>query len=214
VQGMGRKVLALAVLEPDDILGVNTRQHLAQAHALMQGRIHDRLMTEGVSIVDPRNTYVDGRATIGPDTIIFPFTVISGRVTIGKGCRIGPFAHLRDGTILDDGAEAGAFVEVNRSHLEVGATARHLAYLGDARVGAGSTIGAGAVTANYDGRDKARTEIGPRAFIGSGSVLVAPVTVGEGGVVGAGAVVTRGHDVKAGQVVVGVPARPLEPVRR
>lgn len=210
LQGMGRKVLALPLLEPDDILGVNTRQHLAQAHALMQGRILDRLMTEGVSVVDPRSTYVDGRAEIGPDTILFPFTVISGRVRIGRGCRVGPFAHLRDGTTLDEGAEAGAFVEIKGSHLETGAIARHLAYLGDTQLGAGATVGAGAVTANFDGRSKARTVIGPRAFIGSGSVLVAPVTVGEGGVVGAGAVLTKGHDVEPGQVVVGVPARPIE----
>ena len=79
LQEMGRKVVALPVLEPDDILGVNTRQHLAQANAIMQGRILDRLMTEGVSIVDPRNTYVDGRAEIGRDTIIFPFTSSPGR---------------------------------------------------------------------------------------------------------------------------------------
>src|SRR5258708_16620919 len=95
---MGRKVLALPVLEPDDILGVNTRQHLAQAHAIMQERIQDHWMTEGVSIVDPRNTYVDGRATIGRDTVIFPFTVIQGDVTIGSNCRVGPFPHVREGT--------------------------------------------------------------------------------------------------------------------
>src|SRR5205807_7552731 len=143
--GMGRKVLALPVLEPDDILGVNTRQHLAQAHAILQGRILDRLMTEGVSVVDPRNTYIDGRAEIGPDTIIFPFSVITGTVNVGRGCRIGPFTHLRDGTVLDDGVEVGAFVQVSRSHLEGGTLARHLAYLGDAHLGPGVNVGAGAV---------------------------------------------------------------------
>ena len=120
LQAMDRKVVALAVLEPDDIFGVNTRQHLAQAHALMQARIQDRWMVEGVSIVDPRNTYIDGRAEIGRDTVIFPFSVLTGRVKVGSGCRIGPFTHLRDGTILDDGVEVGAFVEVSRSHLEPG----------------------------------------------------------------------------------------------
>ncbi len=206
---MRRKVVALPVLEPDDILGVNTRQHLAQANALMQGRIQDRLMTEGVSIVDPRNTYIDGRTAVGRDTVIFPFTVVSGNVTIGRGCRVGPFAHLRDGTVLDDGAEVGAFVESARSHFAAGARARHLAYLGDATLGAGANIGAGAVTANFDGRQKGTTTIGPGAFIGAGSVLVAPVAIGDRAVVGAGAVVTKRTEVPAGAVVAGVPARPL-----
>ena len=207
---MGRKVVALALLEPDDVLGVNTRQHLAQAHALMQARILDRWMTEGVSVVDPRNTYIDGRATIGPDTTIFPYSFITGRVSIGKNCRVGPLAHLRDGTILEDGAEVGAFVEVNRSTLGPGALARHLAYLGDTNVGAGANIGAGTITANFDGKHKSRTEIGDGAMVGSGSILIAPVRVGKGAIVGAGAVVTRDHDVADGQTVVGVPARPLK----
>jgi bifunctional UDP-N-acetylglucosamine pyrophosphorylase/glucosamine-1-phosphate N-acetyltransferase len=209
LQTMGRKVVALPVLEPDDILGVNTRQHLAQAHAIMQARIQDHWMTEGVSIVDPRNTYIDGRVTIGPDTTIFPFSVISGAVTIGARCRIGPFAHLRDGTVLDDGAEVGAFVEVNRSHFEAGARARHLAYLGDAHLGSNVNIGATAVTANFDGRQKHKTTIGADAMIGSGAILVAPVTIGEGATVGANAVVTKGQDVPAGQTVAGIPARRL-----
>ena len=209
LQSMRRKVLALPVLEPDDILGVNSRQHLAQAHALMQARIHDRLMTEGVSIVDPRNTYIDGRCEIGQDTVILPFSVLSGRVRIGRGCRVGPFAHLRDGTVLADHVEVGAFVETSRSELASGVLARHLAYIGDATVGAGANISAGAITANFDGRAKGRTTIGANALIGAGSILVAPVVVGEGATVGAGAVVPKNHDVPPGQTVVGVPARPL-----
>ncbi len=208
LQSMGRRVVALACLEPDDILGVNTRQHLAQANAILQARIQEHLMEEGVSVVDPRNTYIDSRASIGRDSVIYPFSVITGRVQVGVGCKVGPFAHLRDGTILDDGAEVGAFVEVNRSHLSEGATARHLAYLGDAEVGRSVNVGAGVITANFDGREKHRTSIGDGAFLGSGSILVAPVSVGEGAIVGAGAVVTKHHDVAAGQTVVGVPARP------
>jgi bifunctional UDP-N-acetylglucosamine pyrophosphorylase/glucosamine-1-phosphate N-acetyltransferase len=210
LQSMGRKVMALTVLEADDVLGVNTRQHLAEAHLLMQRRIHDRLMTDGVSIVDPRNTYIDGRARIGQDTTIFPFTVITGSVTIGSGCRVGPFAHLRDGTVLEDGAEVGAFVELSQSRMESGALARHLAYLGNAQVGPGANIGAGTITANFDGREKSPTVIGAEAFVGSGSILIAPVTIGPGATVGAGAVVTRKTDVPAGETVVGVPARRLD----
>jgi bifunctional UDP-N-acetylglucosamine pyrophosphorylase/glucosamine-1-phosphate N-acetyltransferase len=211
LQSLGRKVIAVPCLEPDDILGVNTRQHLAQAHALMQARIQDRLMDDGVSIIDPRNTYVDSRAVIGRDTVIFPFTVITGRVKVGVGCKVGPFTHLRDGTTLGDGAEVGAFVEVNRSTLEAGVMARHLAYLGDSHVGAGVNVGAGVITANFDGKAKHATTIGAGAFLGSGSILVAPVKVGEGAVVGAGAVVTKNHDVAPGETVVGVPARPHWP---
>ena len=206
---MGRKVTALPCLEPDDILGVNTRQHLAQAHALRQTRIQNRLMDEGVSIVDPRNTYIDARALIGPDTTIFPFSVLSGTVRVGSGCKIGPFAHLRDGSILDDGAEVGAFVEVNRSHLQHGVTARHLAYLGDATIGPKTNVGAGVITANFDGVAKSPTTIGAGAFLGSGAILIAPVEIGDNAVVGAGAVVTRNHDVPPGQTVIGVPARPI-----
>jgi bifunctional UDP-N-acetylglucosamine pyrophosphorylase/glucosamine-1-phosphate N-acetyltransferase len=214
LQAMGRRVIALPCLEPDDILGVNTRQHLAQAHAILQGRIQERLMEAGVSIVDPRNTYIDGRAAIGRDSVIYPFSVITGQVTVGIGCKVGPFAHLRDGTTLEDGAEVGAFVEVNRSTLGSGSKARHLAYLGDAQVGRSVNVGAGVITANFDGQAKHTSTIGDEAFLGSGSILVAPVTVGPSAIVGAGAVVTRNHDVLAGQTVVGVPARPIDDRRR
>jgi bifunctional UDP-N-acetylglucosamine pyrophosphorylase/glucosamine-1-phosphate N-acetyltransferase len=210
LMAMGRKVLALNVLEPDDVLGVNTRQHLAQATCIMQARIHDHWMTEGVTIVDPLNTYIDGRVTIGRDTVIYPFTAITGRVRIGANCRVGPHAHLREGTVIDDGVEIGAFVEVNRSHLGSETIVRHLAYLGDAEVGPGVNVGATAVTANFDGARKHPTRIGAGSRIGAGAVLVAPVTVGREAVVGANAVVTKGNDVPDGQTVVGVPARPLE----
>jgi bifunctional UDP-N-acetylglucosamine pyrophosphorylase / glucosamine-1-phosphate N-acetyltransferase len=141
--------------------------------------------------------------------VIFPYTVISGTVRVGMNCRIGPFTHLRDGTVLDDGVEVGAFVEVTRSRFESGALVRHLAYLGDTHLGRGVNIGAGAVTANFDGQNKAPTCIGAGAKIGAGSVLVAPVNVGPGATVGAGAVVLKDHDVQPGETVVGVPARPI-----
>jgi bifunctional UDP-N-acetylglucosamine pyrophosphorylase/glucosamine-1-phosphate N-acetyltransferase len=210
LQRMGHTVVALRAFDPDDVLGVNTRQNLAQVHEVLQRRIQDRFMTEGVSIVDPRNTYIDGRAEIGPDTTILPFTVIQGHVRIGEGCRVGPFAHLRHGTVLEDRAEVGAFVEVNRSRFAAGARARHLAYLGDADLGRDSNIGAGAITANFDGRVKHATTIGAGVSIGAGSVLIAPVEIGDQATVGAGAVVTSRTNVPPGSTVVGVPARPLD----
>jgi bifunctional UDP-N-acetylglucosamine pyrophosphorylase/glucosamine-1-phosphate N-acetyltransferase len=209
LMAMGHKVMALNVLRADDILGVNTRQHLAQAAKVMQARIQDHWMTEGVTIVDPLNTYIDGRAEIGRDSVIYPFTVISGAVKIGPDCRVGPFTHLRDGTVLEQGVEAGAFVEVSRSHLDTGTVARHLAYVGNASVGRDVNIGAGAITANFDGTQKNETEVGDRAFIGSGAIMVAPVSIGADAVVGAGAVITRGKNVESGDTVVGVPARSL-----
>jgi bifunctional UDP-N-acetylglucosamine pyrophosphorylase/glucosamine-1-phosphate N-acetyltransferase len=206
---MGKKVIALNVLRPDDILGVNTRQHLAHAASLMQARIQDHWMTEGVTIVDPQNTYIDGRAAIGRDTVIHPFTVISGKVKIGSRCQVGPFSHLRDGTGLEDGVEVGAFVEVSRSHIESGTVARHLAYLGNASVGRDVNIGAGTITANFDGVRKSETLIGERASVGAGAVMIAPVTIGPDAVIGAGAVITRGTQIEEGDTVVGVPARSI-----
>ncbi len=209
LMAMGHKVQALNVLRPDDILGVNTRQHLAQAALVMQARIQDHWMTEGVTIVDPHNTYIDGRVNIGCDAVIHPFTVISGVVKIGNRCQVGPFAHLRDGTVLEDDVEVGAFVEVSRSHIDSGTIARHLAYLGNARVGRNVNVGAGTITANFDGTRKHETQIGDAARIGAGAVMVAPVNIGAGAVLGAGAVIPRGKDVQAGETVVGVPAQPL-----
>ncbi|MFO0910228.1 MAG: NTP transferase domain-containing protein [Isosphaeraceae bacterium] len=195
LQSMGRKVLALNVLHHDDILGVNTRQHLAEANEIMQRRIQNHWMTEGVSIVDPRNTYIDSRAEIGRDTVVYPFTVIQGPARIGKNCRVGPFCHVRPGTTLADTVEVGAFVEVSRTEMATGARARHFAYLGDAQVGPGANIGAGVVTANFNGREKSTTVIGQDAMIGSGAVLVAPVEIGARAVVGANSLVPRNQDV-------------------
>jgi bifunctional UDP-N-acetylglucosamine pyrophosphorylase / glucosamine-1-phosphate N-acetyltransferase len=210
LMAMGSKVVALNVLRFDDVLGVNTRQHLALAGATMQARIQDHWMTEGVTIVDPRNTYIDGRASIGVDTIIYPFTVISGTVKLGRACRVGPHTHLRDKTVLDDGVEVGAFVEIKESHLGAGTIVRHLAYVGDSEVGAKANIGATVVTANFDGVQKHPTKIGARSRVGAGVILIAPVTIGADVVIGANAVVTRNQNVPDGQTVVGVPAQPIK----
>ena len=209
LQRTGHDVQAIVTLEPDDILGINTRQHLAEAHAIMSLRILNKLMDEGVTVFDPRSTYVDSRAKIGADTVIYPYSVVDGEVTVGKNCRIGPFALIRHGTVLEDNVEIGAFVDIVRSELGEGTLVRHLAYLGDTEVGKRVTVGAGAITANFDGRHKQQTKIGNQVTIGAGSVLVAPTSIGDRSKVGAGAVVTPARPVPPDTTVVGVPAQPI-----
>ncbi len=138
-------------------------------------------------------------STVGDDAVIEPYSVLDGAL-VGARCKVGPFARLRPATVLQDEARVGNFVEVKKSTLGRGAKANHLAYIGDAEVGAGANIGAGVVTCNYDGVAKQKTTIGAGAFIGSDTMLVAPVTVGEGATTGAGSVITR--DVPAGALAV------------
>jgi bifunctional UDP-N-acetylglucosamine pyrophosphorylase/glucosamine-1-phosphate N-acetyltransferase len=164
-------------------------------------------MDAGVTIVDPSTTFIEEDTIIGPDTVILPYTVIEHDVTIGKGCEVGPFSHLRPGAVLDDGAEVGNFVEVKKSRIGPNSKAKHLTYLGDATLGAGVNVGAGTITANYDGKNKHATIIGDGVHIGSNTVLVAPVKLGKNVTTGAGAVVL--HDVADNDTVVGVPARSL-----
>lgn len=206
----GAIVAAEPLATEADSFGINNRQHLAEAHALMQQRIQNRLMESGVTIVDPRNTYIDANVHIGADSVILPFTVMRGPSQIGKNCRIGPFAHIREHTELADGVQVGAFVEIVRSEMGAASVAKHLAYLGDARIGRDVNVGAGVVTANFEDGVKSPTTIADQAFLGSGSVLVAPVAIGEAAIIGAGAVVPKNHDVQPGELVVGVPARPMK----
>ena len=121
---------------------------------------------------------------------VLPYSVLEG-ARVGRGARVGPFARLRPGAVLEGGAKVGNFVEVKNAVLEAGAKASHLAYLGDARIGEGTNVGAGVVTCNYDGERKHRTEIGRNAFVGSDTMLVAPVRVGDEAVTAAGSVITR-----------------------
>ena len=171
-------------------------------------------MAAGVRIDDPSTTFIEEGARIGPGTRIHPFSVIRAGVVVGRDCEVGPFAHLREGTVLEDGAEIGDFVETKKARLGSHSKAKHLAYLGDVTIGRKVNIGAGTIVANYDGVHKHHTVVKDGAFVGSGTVLVAPVTVGRGATTGAGAVVTRGSHVPDGAVVVGVPARALRPKRR
>jgi bifunctional UDP-N-acetylglucosamine pyrophosphorylase/glucosamine-1-phosphate N-acetyltransferase len=210
LRSWGKRVVAEPLADEIDMLGVNHRGHLASAHSAMQSRIQFRLLDSGVTIVDPSNTYIDARAQIGRDTVIYPFTVIQGAVQIGARCKIGPFAHIREDSQIGDDVQVGAFVEVVRSRMGDLSIAKHLAYLGDAELGRGVNVGAGVITANFDDGKKSSTVVGDDAFLGSGSVLVAPVVIGDKAVVGAGAVLPKNHDVLPGELVVGVPARPMK----
>lgn len=206
-----RAVATHRASDPAEVYGINTRRDLVAATNFLRWRILERHMDAGVTIVDPSTTFIEEDVTIGADSVVLPYTVIEHDVTIGKGCEVGPFSHLRPGAILDDGAEVGNFVEVKKSRIGPHSKAKHLTYLGDATLGAGVNIGAGTITANYDGKNKHATVIGDGVHIGSNTVLVAPVKLGKNVTTGAGAVVL--HDVADGDTVVGVPARSLTRLR-
>jgi len=181
--------------------------------------VEDSVVVGAGTVVQP-NSGISGNTAIGRDCVIGPNTIIRDS-RIADGCRIvasvvegadledevtvGPFAHLREGTHLARGVHVGNFAEIKKARLGRGTKMGHFAYLGDAEVGEDVNIGAGTVTCNYDGVSKHRTVIGKGAFIGSATMLVAPVKVGDGAATGAGAVVTR--DVPPGAVAVGMPAR-------
>ncbi len=203
----GLSLAAYVCPDPAANLGVNHRADLALAAAEeARRRIAHRHMLAGVTIVDPAATWIDAEVEIGADATIEPGCVLRGSTRIGSGaqvnahsyaidaevgenCSVGPFAYLRPGTRLAAGAKAGTFVEIKNSEIGEGTKVPHLSYVGDADVGAGSNLGAGTITANYDGFTKSRTKIGERARIGVDTAFVAPVEVGDDAYTGAGAVI-------------------------
>jgi bifunctional UDP-N-acetylglucosamine pyrophosphorylase/glucosamine-1-phosphate N-acetyltransferase len=210
LRDQGAAVGSCATTDAGEALMFNSIAELATVRAEMRRRILESLMEAGVDVVDPASTFVDVDVAIGAGTRLLPFTVVGRGVTIGRDCVIGPFAHLRVHATLEDEAEIGNFVEVKNSRVGKGSKAKHLTYLGDAEIGARVNVGCGTITANYDGRKKHVTRIGDGAFIGSGTVLVAPAEVGAFAMTGAGAIVRPGHAIGAGEVWVGVPARRLD----
>ncbi len=187
----GHKVVAVTAVRPEEAMGVNSRAQLSVASKIMQHRIQQELMDHGVTIVDPDNTWIDARAQIGQDTVIEPFTYIHGEVKIGGSCRIGPFAFLRHGTVIESDVVLGVFTEVKNSTLADGVRARHHSFIGDAVVGRNVNVGAGSITANFDGQKVNQTRIGDNCYIGSGAVLVAPLVLKEGSHIAAGKVVSQ-----------------------
>ena len=205
--GEGRRVEALALEDPDEALGVNTRVDLAAATRAVQRRILNRLMQSGVTILDPASTWIDEGVTIGMDTIIEPGCTIQGDSSVGEGCHLkpgcmiessrvgddvemGPNAHLRPNCELGNGCRIGNFVEVKNSVFGDGVKADHLSYVGDSDVGKGASFGCGAVVVNYDGLKKQRTTVGERAFVGCNVNLIAPVVIEPDAYVAAGGTIT------------------------
>lgn len=238
----GQRVGAVKTDDPTEALGVNSQAELAQANGIAWRRAVERLMQNGVTILDPAATYVEPDVEVGPGTVLYPGTHLQSRrrpTRIGRDCEIGPntiildsrvgdrsrvfcsvvegsiveadvqmgpFSHLRPGCHVGSGVELGNYAEAKNARLGRDTRMHHFSYVGDATVGERVNIGAGSITCNFDGQAKHRTVIGDDAFIGSDSMLVAPVEIGPGARTGAGSVVTR--DVPAGETVLGVPARP------
>jgi bifunctional UDP-N-acetylglucosamine pyrophosphorylase/glucosamine-1-phosphate N-acetyltransferase len=203
------QVRVAAVEAPvEELAGVNSRVELAAAEAVVQSWLRVAAMEAGVTMIDPSSVFLRADTAFEPDVTIEPNVVFGDGVKVARGavirafshldgcevgpdCIVGPFARLRPGTVLERDVHIGNFVEVKASTLAAGVKASHLTYLGDASVGAGTNIGAGTITCNYDGYEKHRTTIGAGAFIGSDVALVAPVSVGDGAIVGAGSVITE-----------------------
>jgi bifunctional UDP-N-acetylglucosamine pyrophosphorylase/glucosamine-1-phosphate N-acetyltransferase len=216
----GRRAAVYPAADPRAGDGVNTRDDLAQAAAALRERVVREHMLAGVTVVDPASTWIEPEVAIEPDAVIQPFTVLRGRTVvragaevgphavvvdseIGPGAAVGPFAYLRPGTVLGAGVKVGAFVEVKNSSLGEGAKVPHLSYIGDAEIGAGSNIGAGAITANYRPErydEKQRTVIGRDVHTGSDNVFVAPVEIGDHAWIAAGSTIT--DDVPPGALAI------------
>ena len=189
----GLKVNAYIMENNEESFGINSRLHLAEATKIMQKRINEKHMINGVTIVDPATTYISADTEIGQDTVIYPATYIEGRNIIGKNCKIGPCAHLRGGVEIADNVKIGNFVEVKKSKIASNTNAGHLSYIGDSEVGAHVNIGAGTITANYNPltKEKSKTVLKDNVKVGYYTVLVAPVTVEEGAHIGAFSVITK-----------------------
>jgi len=204
-RAMGRSAIVVEAAEAE-LLGVNSRADLAAAEAVFQAGARARAMENGASLVAPETVFFSFDTELGRDVTVEPNVVFGPGVQVADGARIrafshlegarveaaaevGPYARLRPGTVIGPKAKIGNFVEVKKATLEEGAKANHLAYLGDAWIGAGANIGAGTITCNYDGFSKHKTDIGPGAFIGSNTALVAPVRIGSGAIVGAGSAI-------------------------
>ena len=231
---MLERAMHVEVADADEVNGINNRRQLAQCETLLQQRLRDHWMDEGVTFVDPGSCTLSEDCRFGRDVVIEPQTHLRGACSIGDHCRlgpgslledceladnvtvlhsvirdarvardvaIGPFAHLRPAADIGEGCRIGNFVEVKKSTLAAGSKVNHLSYIGDATLGENVNVGAGTITANYDGVNKHQTMIGDRSKTGANSVLVAPVTIGADVTIGAGSTITK--DVPPGALALG-----------
>lgn len=214
-EGLSAGVVRCAEAET---LGINTRAELTAAEAAFQARARAEAVANGVvmqapdTVIFAQDTHIGRDATVEPYVVFGPGVTVESGATIrafshlegahvSRGAIVGPYARLRPGAELSEEARIGNFVEVKAARIGSGAKVNHLTYIGDAEIGAGSNIGAGTITCNYDGAGKHRTEIGARAFIGSNTLLVAPVRVGDEAMTGSGSVITE--DVPEGALAIG-----------
>lgn len=207
IAAAGGRASASLVDDASLLLGVNTRVELAEAAQIIRDRIIEQHLLAGAGIVDPATTYIDADVELEADCVVHPYTILRGRTRLAtgaeagphsvltdsildSGAQAGPFAHLRAGTHLHAGARVGAFAETKNTELGARSKIPHLSYVGDATVGEDTNIGAGNITANYDGTRKHRTTIGDRVRTGSDCVFVAPVEIGDDATTGAGSIIT------------------------
>ena len=186
-------VNAYTLKNNEEIFGINSKTHLAEATKMLNNKIVQKHLDNGVQIIAPATTWISPETEIGADTVIYPSCYINGKNKIGKHCKIGPFAHLRGNVVLEDYVKIGNFVEVKKTTIKSHTNACHLTYLGDSEIGSNVNIGAGTITANYNPltKVKSKTIIKDNVKIGSNSVIVAPVTIEEGANVGAVGVITK-----------------------
>lgn len=213
----GLRVTAVECDEAET-LGVDSRKDLAGAEAIFQANARAEALANGVTLTAPETVFFAHDTVIGRDAVIEPNVVFGPEVTVesgaiirafshlegchvSRGATVGPYARLRPGTEVAEDARIGNFVETKNARIDAGAKINHLSYIGDATVGEKANIGAGTITCNYDGVFKHQTTIGAHSFIGSNTMLVAPVSVGSGAMTGSGSVITE--DVPAGALGLG-----------
>ncbi len=214
----------MEVSDPDEVNGINNRRQLAQCECVLQQRLREYWMDEGVTFVDPDSCTLSENCSFGRDVVIEPQTHLRGTCHVGDNCRlgpgsyldnaelghdvtvlysvicnarigdnvaVGPFAHLRPQADVGNSCRIGNFVEVKKSVIAAGSKVNHLSYIGDADLGSNVNVGAGTITANFDGTSKHRTVIGDNSKTGANSVLVAPVVIGKNVTIGAGSTITK-----------------------